>query len=385
MRSRKKQKGMLLLSAGFFLVMLGWMLVGIVQNSFQYIIRAPTNPIPSNSESELAGIYEEAIKTLSNLAEALPYYTVDARVQGIEISVHEGLRVDTTLYAIGTDYFDANFEQLRSGRLISETDINNASSVVVLDDFAALVLFKGDDALGRTVVIEDTEFTVVGTVRGGKRIGEIGNYLAYIPITTSSKHGIEMDTFEITAKGMDDTSSAVIMENTLRMWNPDGCFYNYPKLKLGALLPVRWILIILGMKSVWMLFCLANRTIYNTFIAYKQKLRTCYAKELVPKAMLNIAIWLLECLILGSLVLGLGWITIQPMYVFGEWIPNSIVELSSIWKCLWALNDANAVSVRYISRSYVCLEIGCGILRWGAGICLLGLFCRVAFKSNNGT
>ena len=64
--------------------------------------------------------------------------------------------------------------------------------------------------------------------------------------------------------------------------------------------------------------------------------------------------------------------SIDPLYVFTEWVPEVVVELSSIAKRFWSLNDANAAAVRYVSRNYCVLETGRGLLRWGLLALLLG-------------
>ena len=48
------------------------------------------------------------------------------------------------------------------------------------------------------------------------------------------------------------------------------------------------------------------------------------------------------------------------------------MELSSIAKRFWSLNDANAAAVRYVSRSCCVLETGRALLRWGLLALLLG-------------
>lgn len=58
--------------------------------------------------------------------------------------------------------------------------------------------------------------------------------------------------------------------------------------------------------------------------------------------------------------------------MFTEWVPEVVVELSSIAKRFWSLNDANAAAVRYVSRNYCVLETGRGLLRWGLLALLLG-------------
>ena len=75
---------------------------------------------------------------------------------------------------------------------------------------------------------------------------------------------------------------------------------------------------------------------------------------------------------LAGAAFALAKFSIDPLYVFTEWVPEVVVELSSITKRFWSLNDANAAAVRYISRNYCVLETGRGLLRWGLLALLLG-------------
>ena len=75
---------------------------------------------------------------------------------------------------------------------------------------------------------------------------------------------------------------------------------------------------------------------------------------------------------LAGAAFALAKFSIDPLYVFTEWVPEVVVELSSIAKRFWSLNDANAAAVRYISRNYCVLETGRGLLRWGLLALLLG-------------
>ena len=75
---------------------------------------------------------------------------------------------------------------------------------------------------------------------------------------------------------------------------------------------------------------------------------------------------------LAGAAFALAKFSIDPLYVFTEWVPEVLVELSSIAKRFWSLNDANAAAVRYVSRSFCVLETGRALLRWGLLALLLG-------------
>lgn len=384
MCSKVKWRGSLLSILGLCLVVLGCGLTMCVDDMFQYIL--PISAIETGSDDNLK-LYYEANGRMQSLRESLPVYTIAGRGQNLTVRGEGGQSAETTLYAVGNGYFELYHEQLLRGRLISEADVNKGKNVVVLDDGAELVLFKGDSALGKTVYIGDIEMQVVGIIDGKRRLGEAGEHLVYVPITSSYKNGVKTDTMEITAMGVDNTSSPVIMENTLESWSSSGSFYNLSKLKMGATLPVRWIIVFLGIKTLLVLVGRANRWVARQVEMFRNELQRCYFLQILGRAIWKIIVALIAYCILAMGMFGIIRIAVQPMYVFGEWIPESIVELTSIIDCIWNQIEANSVSIECASRLSVRLDIAEELINWGAIIVLLGFssFNRIVYNTESGT
>ena len=68
--------------------------------------------------------------------------------------------------------------------------------------------------------------------------------------------------------------------------------------------------------------------------------------------------------------------SVEPLYVFTEWIPEVMVELSSLQSRFWALSDANAAALRCMTREVCVMELGEGLMQWGFMALLLGLALR---------
>lgn len=125
-----------------------------------------------------------------------------------------------------------------TGGLISEADVKRAEDAIVIDESTALTFFAGDEPVGKTVTLNGLNYEVAGVVRTSRRLGEMDEHVAYIPITAASANALAMQTVELTAQTADKTTgSAILMENTLRTWQSGGSFYNYNKLALGAAMP----------------------------------------------------------------------------------------------------------------------------------------------------
>lgn len=369
MCSKVKCRVGLLSILGLCLVVLGYGLTMCVDDMFQYIL--PISAVEPGNNDNLK-MYYEADERIQSLRESLPVYTIAGRAQNLTVRGEGGQSTETTLYAVGKGYFELYHEHLLRGRLISETDVNKGKNVVVLDDEAELVLFKGDSALEKTVYIDGIEMQVVGIIDGKRRLGEAGEHLVYVPITSLYKNGIKTDTMEITAIGVDNTSSPVIMENTLKNWSSSGSFYNLSKLKMGATLPVRWIIVFLGIKTLLVLAERANRWVAKQIEMFRNELQRCYFLQILGRVIWKMIVALIAYCILAMGMFGIVRIAVQPMYVFGEWIPESIVELTSIVDCIWNQIETKSVSIECASRLSVCLDIAEELIKWGVILVFLG-------------
>lgn len=354
------------------LMLAGCITLSSIDNCMQYVL-------PAHTSSKLESIYFDANRILGQMSDTITVSSVSARAQNKELlSAQKGNNASdfTTVYAVGAGYFDLNHERLIEGRLISESDIGSTRKVIVIDDSTALTLYRGESALEKPIIIDNVIFRVIGVIDNVRRIGEVDHSVAYIPITTASQEMLEMETIEITAKGVDTISSAAILENTLRTWNSTGCFYNFSKMKLGAALPLRWAFVAFGIEVVFILWSVLRQNLYMNIRKYQDELRYHYIRELIPGFFGKISISITGVLALIALTYGIALICTKPLYIFGEWIPEVFVDLSSITNTFWNLNNINSRSIRYLSRSTCCIELAQGYLSWGIGAFLLSIACQ---------
>lgn len=115
-----------------------------------------------------------------------------------------------------------------------------------------------------------------------------------------------------------------------------------------------------------------NAAAWGRVCYYADQLKTRYARDMIGGMTASVLLALLGYAALAGAAFALAKFSIDPLYVFTEWVPEVVVELSSIAKRFWSLNDANAAAVRYVSRNYCVLETGRGLLRWGLLALLLG-------------
>lgn len=367
---KRRHRGAGILVLGILLMLLGGALLMTVRGHLAYVLPAPAT---TQQGDELRLLYEGAQEQLAGMADMLEAWGVAARLQGASLSGGNG-STQATLYAVGEGYFDVMHETLLSGRLISSGDVQRAALVVVIDESTSLRFFAGDDPLGRTITLEGQAYEVVGVVKTQRRIGETDEHAAYIPITAASQCAISMQTVELLAKTSDTTTAtAILMESTLRTWQAGGSFYHFDKLALGAVMPLRWVILLVGAAFLLSLLARLNAVSWGRMRFYRAQLKVRYARDMLGGMLLSGLVCLLGYAALAGAAYLLADFSIAPLYVFTDWVPEVVVELSSLTSRFWALNNASAQAVRYVNRMVCVQELGRGCFRWGLMAALLGI------------
>jgi len=337
----------------------------------QYILPAP---VFSETGDELLSAYYDINRCLEEMGSNLIQKAVSARIQRKPIhSVDMTSNTTSTIYAVNKEYFDINHEQLLSGRLITEYDVEKSNRVIILDEKASLAIFRGESPIGEPVLIDGVPFQVVGVIAKKLRIGETDTSVSYIPITFKGDNALQMETLEITTKGIDRIFSPIVIENVLRAWNPSGSFYNCSKMKHTHLLSLRWILVILGLKTVSMVKKAIMCSLHNCLREYKEDLKRHYLEELILDILIQIIKYILAFTFLFVFISCIVLIAFEPLYIFSEWIPENLVDFSSIGNTLRKINDNHAISIKYLSKSVSCIELAGSYLRWGMFVCAMGI------------
>jgi hypothetical protein len=108
------------------------------------------------------------------------------------------------------------------------------------------------------------------------------------------------------------------------------------------------------------------------FAGYREALKQRYFREMIPRLVGIIALTLL-CY---AALVGAAWLlltfSVQPVYIFTEWVPDNFVEWSSITKVFWNLVSTASGLMRIGTRELRIVEFWGGLLRWGIILALLG-------------
>lgn len=366
----RKRRGMLPLVLGILLMVFGGAMLLTVRGHLAYVLPAPAMTQDGNKLTEL---YQAGQEQLQSMADALDAYAMAARCQSANLS-NDARNVQAAVYAVGAGYFDVIHETLQSGRLISENDVKQAADVMVVDERTGITLFAGEDPVGKNVNLNGQVYEVVGVMKGGRRVGEISEQVAYIPMTSAGRHALPMQTVELLARSSDTTTAtAILMEDTLRAWKDGGSFYYFDKLALGAVMPARWVILFAGAALLLSLLSHLNAAVWARGCYYVDQLKTCYVRSMLGGMIISMAAAMLGYALLAGATFALAKFSIAPLYIFTDWVPEVVVEWSSLTSRFWALNDAASGAVRYVTRLTCVEELGRGLFRWGVMAMLLGM------------
>ena len=123
----------------------------------------------------------------------------------------------TNLYGVTSDYASIDGITLTSGRFINETDVKERRKVVVLDKLATTTLFKDEDPVGKTVLIDKMGYTVVGTYKSNEYFQSSN---VYVPLSTmfliymGDKR--EVNNIAFTVEGIETTEQSDAFKEKIR-------------------------------------------------------------------------------------------------------------------------------------------------------------------------
>jgi len=161
-----------------------------------------------------------SLTTRDAMALASPVVAPDIAKVAPVVTGSQSLTAGTTNWTtsvVGTtpDWLPVRARTLTEGRFFSTAELNNAAAVTVLGSSTASELFGGGDALGQSVSINGTAFTVIGLLNtAGSSTTTDDDDQALVPQTTyssrvaSSGNAAGISTLYIQARSTDALSAA---------------------------------------------------------------------------------------------------------------------------------------------------------------------------------
>ena len=350
----------------------------------QYCIVAPTDEAApeASGQAEQTTQQEEtgALQKLceawqtrveEDLLEVLSAASIAARDYGFAFS-GEGGSATATLTAVGENWFSVYPRYLVSGRLMTEQELRDGDRLIVLDEPLAFKLFPTADPIGRELTIGTERYEVVGVVRYRRSVGEYEQYQAYIPCTSAAEDRLPMEIVEVCGVALPNSGASRAFEDAAENWQDGGTFIDTDKEAMRGGIVARALAIVLGLYLILYLLRRLNCRAASFGANIRARLQTEYFRDMLPGLLPRFFLLALGYAALLAAAYGVLTLAIGPMYVFTEWIPDVLVELSSITERFWQLTSAAAAPIFIRTQEYAEIRFWSGLVRWGALSALTG-------------
>lgn len=375
----KKKKGvaawaLLAVGAVMMLISLGNLLAA--RELLQYAV-VPRGEMDA-AVSQLLTVKREVADTLADCTSALAVGGVTEKASVSAGSVNQTCAV----YAVGEGWFEADPVFLTAGRRLTETELKLGDKVAMVDEQLAFQLFGSELPEDAKATIDGVEYAVVGAYRHRRSVGEAAQYSAYVPLLSANQNA--RDELLFIAVPVANTGARTMFESTMRAnWEQDGCFISIGKEALRQRMIVRMLLLVFGLSVIFRLMRRMNGAAARSWTRFQERLRWNYFKTAAPSLMASLGICLIGYGALLALLYALAAFSIQPLYTFTEWVPENVVEWSSLKAVFWSLAGDSAKLVRVGTRELRIVEFWGKILRWGTLGALYGaLLLRIRRAKN---
>lgn len=354
----------LLVILGLIMAIISMIALCGTPDSLQYTVASPKD------ENDL----RQALMAKENAAEQLGDCTSAVAVGAVResesVSTGETSK-SAVVYAVGEGWFEVYPVFMIEGQRLTETQLRQGERAALLDKELAFALFGSEIPENAKVLIGETEYSVAGTIRHRRSVGETQQYCVYVPLLADAT--AQQDAVMMAAKPVPNTGAPTMFESVVRSgWRSDGCFYNIKKETLRQMMLPRMLLLIFGIGTiVYFLRCMKNVACIR-IERYKERLRWHYFRETLPALLGTILVCLLGYAAILGLLYGLIVFSVYPLTIFTEWVPENFVKWSSLKNVFWNLTNDAAKLVKVGSREMRLVEFWGRILRWSVITVLSG-------------
>ena len=323
--------------------------------------------------SDLSTQLETMDDVREELSESVRAVTLTGTMTQAVLTPEGGDPASGTLYALGEDAFAVTPRYLRAGRLFYPEELEKGERVLLLDEAFALALFRMTDVIGREAEFGGETYRVVGVLRHSRRVGEEGEYAAYIPLAAAEKSGVQLQTLTLSAVPVANSGAMTAFKSAAVRLNGNGTFYDIRQEKVGATMWARYLLCALAFAVLYRLLLRWAEGVKRFVARIRQRLLQSYMPRLLPWVSAS-CLW--RAAALSAIALSAAWVFTQliaPVYVYPDYIPAVLVEPEEIVKTFWNLQSQGAAGTVYRTVSAVRMAYFAGLCRWGTALTLYGV------------
>ena len=372
----KKRKGPLwLCGLGALLVLFALVKLLPGRPVLEYALPASAALPAPGAEEDASAPAKRLIKSLEPVRETLTGAVSDLALCGMKSGLTASAGENSapcTLYAVTDGWFEICSVPLADGYLPGVAELTQGAKVAALDEKLAFTLFGAEEPLGQKVNLGGAEYTVIGLARHRRGVGQLDEYAAWVPLLAAGE--TEFETVTLSARPVPGSGASVMFESTVKSaFIPGGSFYDADKEVMRATMILRLLLLCAGLFFLLGLLKWMNGMVLGAMDRFRERLKEEYLKRLLPRLIGGILLaivcygaWV------GAVYLLMNY-SIQPLYVFTEWVPENIVEYESWKNVFWNLVNAQNQPVTVTTRLMNEIRLYGQLLRFGVVAALVGL------------
>ena len=323
--------------------------------------------------SDLDGQLKSFAKMPMYLEGAATAVTITGNAQKMEFTNEYKKMVESPLVALGENAFDVLPRFLLSGRVFYPDELLKGAYTMLVDEEFALALFQMTNVVGREVILSDATYRIVGVLRHSRRVGEAGEFFAYIPLKMAHLNGIQLDTITLSAVPIQNAGAMATFDRAAKELSKTGTFYNAVREKTGATLMARLVLCgFLFAVLRRLLMCLV-RSVGRLKEVSTRRLEETYMVRVLPGVVVGILWRILAFAAIAGAAAYTFVFLVQPVYVFTDYIPAVLVEPEEIIKTFWGVQSQKAAGLVYRTVTAARMDFFAGLSWWGSVMVLYGL------------
>ena len=326
------------------------------------------SPGTTDTDQSNTPLLEQFDKALEAMGEAFPQLTLHSIRTGVYLDTGDGRPPsDVCVYAVGPSWHVVYNPPLVSGRPLVRMDAEKKAKVIVLDNETAFKFFEEKDPIGQTVKMGDgTELEVAGVVNHSRRLGELGEHAAWVPLDLIT----DSELMVLSVPLRHDTPESMF-ETQAQLYFGKGTIINLKKEKFRALMPLLLVFVIV---AIWVLKRWIRRvTGYGKIQVEKVRAESKrrYVMRLLPYAAGQLLPAALLIVLTVAACFGVAVLALQPLQVFSEWIPETLGEYTSWISKFWQLVSASAQPVTMKTPELTEVQFWSSLILWGTMLILL--------------
>lgn len=227
---------------------------------------------------------------------------------------------------------------LLHGRLFTGEELASGAPVALLDEQAALALFREADVAGRSFTLGSMTFRVIGVVQHTRRVGDAADYGVHIPLLS----GLQPDALVVEAEPLPGVGAGVSFSGVCSMWRSGGTFIDLHKEAVGATMWARVLGFIIGAVMLVQAVRWLNHGVHAAIAHFRNKLQRHYAAQLLPQMAGTVLAFILGYGAVAGVVALLLDFILQVVYVYPECVPAVLVEWEEIRRTFWQVQQSAA-------------------------------------------